>query len=69
MRFLEDRSHILRAFNLDVLVHFITHLRIDDVKRFQWTPCFFVCFVLGRGPNSFIAMEAQGTLSVRHNLG
>jgi len=68
VRFLEDRSHILRVFNLDVLVHFITHLRIDDVKRFQWTPCF-VLFFSGRGLNSLIAMEAQGTLSVRHNLG
>lgn len=40
-KFLEDRNHILRAFSSDVLVPFITHLRIDDVKRFQWTLCSF----------------------------
>lgn len=36
-----DESRILRAFHLDVLVHLIRCLRIDEAKRFQWTLCSF----------------------------
>ena len=62
---MEDGSPILTAFSSDVLVDFITHLSMDDGKRFQWTPRSF----FRRDPDSLTTAGAQGTFGLKHNLG